>query len=210
MEDSTPAGGARLEEFAELLQKARGGSQDALGRLVEAYRPLLLAIANEEMDPALRGRGGASDLVQDALLQAGLKFDTFRGESEDSLRAWRKRILHNKRVNWEQQERAEKRDARREVALGSGTSGAHPGQSFRAPGPSPSSEVSRREQQRLLETALQRLCDDYQQVIELQGQKGNKWEEIGQALGRSGDAARKLWGRAIRELGEKLGGSDEP
>ena len=53
-----------------LLVAARRGSREALGNALEACRRYLLAIASRELDPDLRGKGGASDLVQETFLEA--------------------------------------------------------------------------------------------------------------------------------------------
>ena len=56
--------------------------------------------------------------------------------------------------------------------------------------------------------ALLELSDEYRQVIQLRNYDGLSFEEIGQCLGRSAAAARKLWGRALKQLQEILGCDD--
>src|SRR5438874_1673797 len=55
----------QAQRFAEWLPAARNGSAQALGDALEACRVYLLAVAEHELDPELRGKGGASDLVQE-------------------------------------------------------------------------------------------------------------------------------------------------
>ena len=52
--------------------------------------------------------------------------------------------------------------------------------------------------------ALGRLSDVYRQVITWRYQEERSFEEIGQLLRRSPEAARKLWARAIERLQEEL------
>src|SRR2546429_538415 len=72
--------GAQDESVARALQDARGGSREALGCVLESCRGYLLQIAWEELDPALRAKGGASDLVQETFLKAQRHFAQFQGQ----------------------------------------------------------------------------------------------------------------------------------
>ena len=60
-------------------------------------------------------------------------------------------------------------------------------------------------QARALQDALAQLPDDYRQVITLRHQEQRSFEEIGILLGRSSEAVRKLWSRAIERLKQELG-----
>ena len=46
--------------FQRLVSAARDGDAAAIAALVDEYRPYLLKLANEDMDPALRGKLGAT------------------------------------------------------------------------------------------------------------------------------------------------------
>src|SRR6185437_10192427 len=74
---------------------ARNGSPDALAWLLENCRPYLLLIANEELDTDLRPKLGASDLVQQSIIEAQRDFAGFRGVTHGELLAWLRRILHH-------------------------------------------------------------------------------------------------------------------
>ena len=71
-----------------LLDAARAGSLDALGRSLEVHRTYLLAVAERRLDPDLKSKGGASDLVQETFLEAMCDFEQFQGASPEALRAW--------------------------------------------------------------------------------------------------------------------------
>ena len=55
-----------------------------------------------------------------------------------------------------------------------------------------------------LERALGRLPEDYREVLLLRYQGDLSFEEIGRRLGRSANAARKLWLRALHKLEQEL------
>jgi RNA polymerase sigma factor (sigma-70 family) len=102
-------------------------------------------------------------------------------------------------AQWLAAARTGSREAR-EVAVDAGDSSGKPGGGWAAETPSPSAQAIEREQARALHEALARLPADYCQVLGLRYQEGRSFEEIGQLMNRSPDAARKLWGRAMERL----------
>src|SRR5437016_2620511 len=89
----------RPDDADRLLADARAGSPGALGAALEAYRDYLLGIADREIAPALKAKGGASDIVQETFLEAQRDFAGFRGDTDDDLRAWLRRLLLNNVAN---------------------------------------------------------------------------------------------------------------
>jgi RNA polymerase sigma-70 factor (ECF subfamily) len=65
------------------------------------------------------------------------------------------------------------------------------------------------EQADALERAMRRLPDEYRQVLTLRHQEQLAFEEIGQRMQRTANAARMLWLRAVERLQEELGLSHE-
>jgi RNA polymerase sigma-70 factor (ECF subfamily) len=185
----------------QLLAAARAGSADALGRVLETCRRYLLLVAERQLDPKLRAKGGASDLVQETFLEAQRDFGGFRGTSEAELLAWLSRLLLNNVGNFARRYRGtNKRDVGREVLLQADNSSGAAVPDPAADVPSPSVQAMEEEQTAALQRALARLPDDYRQAIVLRYQEGRSFEEIGRLLNRSPDAARKLWSRAMERL----------
>jgi RNA polymerase sigma-70 factor (ECF subfamily) len=83
------------DKLASVIDAARGGSVEAMGELAEACRAYLLLVANQEISPRLRSKIGASDIVQEALIRAQRGIGEFRGQAENDLLAWLRRILLN-------------------------------------------------------------------------------------------------------------------
>ncbi len=61
-----------------------------------------------------------------------------------------------------------------------------------------------REQAAALEQALRRLSPEHQQVLTMRYEGGRSFADIGSALGRSEEAANKLWMRAVRRWREEM------
>src|SRR5215831_5082709 len=108
-------------EGGPLLDAARAGSREALGRLLESCRGYLLIVANGELDADLQAKEGASDRVQGTFLEAQRDFGQFQGTNEAELLAWLRRLLLNNIANFTRRYRSTgKRSVEREVALDEG------------------------------------------------------------------------------------------
>jgi RNA polymerase sigma-70 factor (ECF subfamily) len=191
-------------DAARRLAEARAGSREALGQAFEACRRYLLLIAEHELGPELRAKGGASDLVQETFVEVQRDFARFGGATEEEWRAWLRQLLLHRLANFRRRFRQQKRTATREVALEAGPSSAERGGGLAAGGPSPSTLASDREQALALDRALGRLPEDYRQVLALRYQEHLSFEDIGRRLQRSANAARKLWWRAVERLQQEM------
>lgn len=187
-------------EFGTLLLSARAGSPEALGRALDACRRYLLLVAEKELDPDLKAKGGASDLVQETFLEAQRDFGQFHGTTEPELLAWLRRLLLNNVANFT---RGFRQTGKRAVDLEVGLDGA----AGASCGTTPSGHALEREQAAELSDALARLPDDYRRVITLRYLEERSFEEIGPLMDRSPDAARKLWARAMERLRDEWQGS---
>ncbi len=191
-----------------LLAAARSGELTALGQALEVCRNYLLLVAEKEMDPRLKAKGGASDLVQQTFLEAQKDFGRFDGTSEQELLAWLRRMLLNNVANFRRHwVDTNKRRADREIPLTSNDP-SRTGASWLADGgPTPSREMMADERDAAVHAAMARLPEDYQQVLKLRYVEDRPFEEIADVMNRSANAVRKLWARAVEKLQEEL---DEP
>jgi RNA polymerase sigma-70 factor (ECF subfamily) len=190
---------------AEWLAAARAGSPEALGRVLELCRRYLLQVAGAELDPQLRAKLGASDLVQETFLEAQRVFDRFLGNSPAELRAWLRAILLNKVATHTRHYRA---TAKRQVGQEVGFNPDSERQAeLTAMISTPSSLFAQKERALALTEAVQRLPEHYRQIIVWRQADNLSFEEMASRLGRSVDAVRKLWWRAVQQLQRELGDS---
>ena len=189
-----------------MLAAARAGSPEALGQVLESFRAYLLLVADRELDPEVRAKGGASDLVQDTFLEAQRDFERFQGTSAEELRAWLRRVLLNNVANFTRQFRQRvKRDVGREVSLEAGGSSHERGAGLAADTVSPSDAALAQEQAQALARAMERLPEDYRQVLAFRHEEQLTFEQIGQKMERTANAARMLWLRAVERLQKEMG-----
>lgn len=191
-------------ELHSLIEAARGGSTEALGRLLEHFRPYLLQVAGSAHPAHLQGKAGDSDLVQQSFLEAHQNFSRFEGTTEAELAAWLRRILDCNVANVSRDYHTAKREVGREVPLADPASSKDGLAQLAASGPSPSGRVAAGEEAAAIERALARLPEEYRQVIVLRNREQHSFAEVGRAMNRSADAVRKLWTRAIEKLQQEL------
>ena len=201
-----------------LLSQAGDGDAHSLGELLESYRNYLQLLATSQLDERLRVKVSPSDLVQETMLSAYRDFPQFRGESERQLLAWLRQILINRlHVFVQQHVLAKKRSMRREIsldqmgaALARSTANLQAGWFLAADGPSPSSDVIRRESAVALANHLAEMPDDYRQVIINRNLRGLSFDEVAERMERSNGAVRMLWLRAIKQLQERIQAAEQP
>src|SRR6185295_17058218 len=151
-------------DVERLLQSAREGDPEPLGRLLDRYRAYLALLARMQIGPSLRSKFDESDVVQETFLQAHRALGGFRGETESELVAWLRTILASRVAK---QVRRFHGTGRRDVQLERElqTSLDRSSQAIESrlvsPRSSPSSRAARREQGVLFADALERLPPDY-------------------------------------------------
>jgi RNA polymerase sigma-70 factor (ECF subfamily) len=178
------------------LDRARQGDRQALGELLESYRPYVRALGKNLGHERLRARFGDSDLAQDVVLLAIRSFDSFRGSTVAELTGWLREIVHSS-VGHKVRDHlgAGKRAAGREQA-GAATI------DLMDPGTSPSGKAVREEEAGELTEALAQLPEDMRQVLIWRHVDGLPHADIAERMGRSVLAVRALYTRALRQLRE--------
>lgn len=201
-----PSPGSNLDQdFGRRLAAAREGSLDARGEVLQRCRDYLLAVAGRELLPEVRAKVGASDLVQEALTLAHANFDRFDGKTEGELFAWLTRIVDRRVLSAKRRYLdTGKRDARKEQSLDEADDSGNP-LPLAANSPTPASKAVRQEDLTRLQAALARLRPVDREIIELRNLELLSFVAIGEQTGRTADAARKQWVRAMERLMDELG-----
>lgn len=185
---------------AALVMAARSGASDALGQLLEAARPQLLALANRTMPHGIRGKCGPSDIVQQTAIDAHRGISGFAGESPEEFFCWLRVILRNNVLDSiRHYQSSRSRDVDREVSLDDPR--PHPTVVEIAPVVRrPDDSAVRREEMLAVERALDTLTPDRRAAVWMRHWEGRSFADIGERLGSTEGAARKLWYRGVREL----------
>lgn len=172
-------------------------ANDRFAHSLERCRRFLLTVANAEMPGHLVRKGGASDLVQETIAAGYLHRDQFRGRSLGELRAWLRGILRNELASFRRRFQASCRDAGREVPV---TPTAANGPV--AAGGCVLGELIRAERSAAVAEAVNLLPAETRTVLVLRIELRLGFREIGERLGRTEEAARKVYTRALSLLRE--------
>jgi len=182
-----------------LLDAARTGSEEAKEALLQRYAGRLLSLIRLRMGPSLRAHLESQDLLQATLLKSYTRLREFRGEDPAALMAWLAAIARHEVADQVDFQRRQRRDLARETALGAEA------EALPAPVRSALSLVIWSEQSARLEAALEALPEPHREVIVLRKLEELSFTEIGARLGRSEDACRMLFARAMAALTLRLG-----
>jgi RNA polymerase sigma-70 factor (ECF subfamily) len=158
----------------------------------------------------LQGKVDPADVVQETFLHAVRDIDQFRGTSDRELAGWLRQILAARLADLVRRYcGTQSRDVRLErtlqVELDQSSQVFDRG--LVAPLSSPSQQAARHEQAAWLAEALERLPEDYRAVLVLHHLEGWDFPEAARRLGRSVEAVKKLWARALARLRRSIGGA---
>jgi RNA polymerase sigma-70 factor (ECF subfamily) len=189
-------------DLCRLIKRARHAEPGTLDRLLDSYRNYLRLLARTGIDISLQGKADASDLVQDALLKAAVRFDQFRGSTDAELAGWLRQILARCLADFVRRYRTGGRRAGREQSLDHllDRSSQVLERIAAADGGSPSASAERRDLGVVLSDALAELGEDHREVIVLHNLEGLGWDEVARRMTRSAGAVRMLWTRALKQL----------
>jgi len=189
-----------------LLQSARFGETEPIGRLLELYRNYLTVLATTQFDRRLRQRVSPSDIVQEAMLAAHRDFEQFNGNCGRQFLAWIRQILINcLHRAIETHLKTKMRDVRCEISIESlgaalDRSTADLAGMFADPAPSPSAPLRAQERAVAVANQLARLRPRYREVIIMRNLQGLSFDEIAARVDRNPGAVRMLWLRAMDKL----------
>lgn len=175
-------------------------------RPIEEDRDYLIQLAQRRISPRLRGKVDASDIVQQAFLQAHERRRQYRGGTEGERLAWLRAILLNALAAAARRFGAQTRDSVRERSLERplDRSEAAEGGGLAADQTSPSERVIRTEGLARLALAMARLPEDQRRAVELHYLGGLSVGDAAERLGRSRSAAVGLIFRGLKRLREVL------
>jgi RNA polymerase sigma-70 factor (ECF subfamily) len=205
-------GEQKTSEVYELLAEAHRGNDAALGKLLENYSKYLKLLARVQIGRRLQGKADASDIVQETFLDVYRQFANFRGLTEPEFLGWLRRILAGQIAQMMRHYLGTKgRDVKleRELVADVDQSSQALNNDLADSQSTPSQHVSRREQSVLLAEALDRLTEDYREVIILRHLEALSFPEVAVRMNRSENSVQKLWVRALASLRRTLGGRHE-
>lgn len=191
-------------EVKRLVEQAQQGNVEAFEQLFQCYRDYMQRMVALRLDPRLRRRIGASDIVQEAHVVATQRIHDFLQREPVSFRLWLRQIVQDQLLMaYRRHLGAARRTVKRELPLPEKSSLELAGQ-LADRNPTPSQRVARAEQVRRVRVALGQLSDSHRDILLLRNFEQLSFEEIGYILHIKPTAARQRYGRALIRLGRKM------
>jgi RNA polymerase sigma-70 factor (ECF subfamily) len=185
---------AKLESTATLLAKVRNGDAMARDQLVATYLPMLKRWAHGRLPTYARDLAETDDMVQNTLIKALHKLDSFSSIREGAFLAYLRKILLNN-IRMEIRRFANQSDLRRAQHRGQ-----EPPAAASALEQALGTEVIEK-----YERALLKLSDKAREAVILRVELGYSYPEIAAAIeANSANAARMMVARSLYQLAEHM------
>jgi len=196
-------------ETDQLLRRASQGNRRDWGALLERHRQRLRRMIALRLDQRLQGRIDASDVIQEAYLEASARREEYLQNPTMPFYLWLRFLTGQKLVELHRHHLgAQMRDAGREVALYRGslpaTSSAALAAQLLGRDTRPSEAAVRAERKIRLQEALNTLDPMDREVLALRHFEQLTTPEVAQVLGIKEAAAGKRYLRALKRLKEIL------
>jgi RNA polymerase sigma-70 factor (ECF subfamily) len=197
----------------DVVDRVRRHDAGAVAEFLESHRPQLMAFIERQLGTALRRKVEPDDVFQEASAEAVRALPTTELGDRDPF-SWLCQIAERRIIDLHRRHfDAQKRDAGREVPLGSG--GAETGQvglinMLVASMTTPSKAFSRNAREMRLNEALAKLPDEQREALRLRYVESMPSKDIAARLGKSDAAVRVMLTRSIKKLQDLLGDEDPP
>lgn len=190
---------------ADLLTRAKLGSDAALNLLYEQCAARLLAFIRLRLGRDLRTKLESTDILQATMLKSLAHLHELKGDETRSLMAWLARIAEHEIRDRADYHHRQRREAAREVPVDEELPLAVTARSAL-------SQVIFDERARQLEAAIETLTPAHRELILLRKFEELTFPEIAKRLGKSEDACRMQFARAMAALtmAMQTPGSEDP
>ncbi|SRR5260221_14616571 len=193
-----------LEPSADLASRARLGDERALSELFEIHRPRLVPMAELRLDPSLRRRLDAADVVQESWLEIARRFSQWWAQDALPFHVWVRLVTSQTLAHAHRRHlAAHMRDALREAPSPESrpsVSAANAADAFVASATTPTQAVQREEVRPRVLAALEELDDVDREIVALRHFEGLSNEEAAAELAIEPAAASKRFVRALVRL----------
>ncbi len=188
---------------AELLQLAAHGDEAAREELLEKHRERLTRMVASQMDVRLARRIDASDVVQEATIEAARRLPEFMERPSVDFYVWLRWIARERLIDMRREHLGtQKRDARRELHRVSGEehSAVELAKILVSDLTSPSGNVQRNQQRQAVRDALDRLDSKDHEILVLRHYEQLSLSQVAEVLGMSKSGVGRRHISALRQL----------
>lgn len=189
----------------ELLDQVRRGEAGAIDRLLAQHREPVRRMIDLRLDPAIAARVDASDVVQEVLIEASRRLDSYLRDGTMPFHLWLRHLAQDHLIDAHRRHhQAQKRGVDREQPLVPAAfadrSSIELAAQFIDPELTPASAAMQQELQRRLHAAITQLNDDDRDIILMRHFEQLSNQEVALLLKLTEAAASMRYLRALRRL----------
>lgn len=197
------------EKTHELLDLVRDGDDDATNRLLERHREALRRMADMRLDPKIRQRVDASDIIQDVMIEASRRLPTYLENPVMPFHLWLRQITQDRLIDAHRRHRVSKKrsvDVEQAPVVASNLdySSIQFGPQIVDAELTPAAAAIGKEMQKLFEEAVEEMDEIDQEIIAMRHFEQLTNQEVANVLKLSEPAASMRYLRAMRRLKEKF------
>jgi RNA polymerase sigma-70 factor (ECF subfamily) len=190
------------DKILALIQRAASGDAVALNELLECHRDRLKKMVRIRLNRRLQGRVDASDVIQDAYLEAARRLPEYLQQPRVPLFLWLRKITSHKLIDVHRRHLlAQARDPGLEVVLGRDdlpvASSDSLAEELLGRFTSPSEAVAREETRLAVQEALAKMSEIDREILSLRHFEDLSNVEAAQELGIEEKTASKRYVRAL-------------
>jgi RNA polymerase sigma-70 factor (ECF subfamily) len=198
----------------DIVNRLKRHDADALAEFLQSHRPQLMAFIERQLGTALRRKVEPDDIFQEASAEAVRALPTTELGDRDPF-SWLCQIAERRIIDLHRRFfDAQKRDAGREVPLGSsgGTESQPAGliNMLVASMTTPSQAFSRNAREAKLNEALLKLPDEQREALRMRYVENLPSKQIADKLGKTDAAVRVMLTRSLKKLQDLLGDDAAP
>ncbi len=193
----------------DVVRRAVGGDRAALDGLLAAYYPRLAAHVAPKLPDDLRGTLAVEDVLQEAYLHVFQAIGDAKADSGESFYAWLAAIVEHRMLDLIRAARAAKRGGGWTPLDAQSASMVCMLEQVAVSTRTPSTSAAGRETVSAVQSALQSLPADYQEVLRLRHLEGRPVAEIAARMGRTEAAVQMLCQRALKQLAGVMGAASQ-
>lgn len=202
------------EKTQDLLQEIKAGDSSAINRLLERHREALRRMVDMRLDPKIRQRVDASDVVQEAMMEANRRMSKFLENPGMPFHLWIRQIATDRLIDQHRRHRVSKKrsvdlEQAPVVAANLDHSTIQFGAQIQDRELTPAAAAIRGEMQRRFEEAIEEMDEHDQEIIVMRHFEKLSNQEVADVLGLSEPAASMRYLRAVRRLKQQLSTEEE-
>lgn len=202
------------EKTQDLLRDIKAGDASAINRLLERHRDALRRMVDMRLDPKIRQRVDASDVVQEAMMEANRRMSTFLENPGMPFHLWIRQIATDRLIDQHRRHRVSKKrsvdlEQAPVVASNLDHSTIQFGHQLQDREMTPAKAAIRAEMQRRFEAAIEEMDEHDQEIIVMRHFEKLSNQEVADVLGLTEPAASMRYLRAIRRLKKQLAPDDD-